>query len=119
MVERADVITIESPPSAETGQVKRKADASSEELSLPCKKAALSATQRDNIGAESVAPASSTQQVKLTKPERDALKLEKAKERELERQKREIERQKRDKERLKREEERLKKVITLSCKANL
>ena len=100
--------------SSDTIILKRKLDGSSEELSFPCKKIAISLANKLNGSDGSMTPiAPSMPQTKLTKAEREALKMEKAKERELERQKREQERQKREEEReqekQKREEERQKR----------
>ena len=103
--------------------LKRKLDGSSEELSFPCKKIAMSPPNKANGSDGSMTSTTpSVPQIKLTKAEREVLRMEKAKERELERQKREQERQKREEEReqekqkreeerQKREEERLKKVF--------
>lgn len=101
--------------SSDTAILKRKLDGSSEELSFPCKKIAMSPQNKSNCPDGSITSTTpSVPQIKLTKTEREVLKMEKSKERELERLKREQERRMREEEReqekQKREEERLKKV---------
>jgi hypothetical protein len=111
------LMNIDPMPMNDASILKRKLDGSSEELSFPCKKIAASPVEKLNVSEVSMATMTPTKTVptqpKLTKAERDALKLEKAKEREVERQKREQEKQKREEEKSKREEERLKKVTYL------
>lgn len=87
---------------------KRKLDGSAEESLFPCKKVLVSAPT--DVGS-SEATNISVPQVKLTKAEREMLKLKKSEERERERLKREQERQRREEEKLQREEERQKKVL--------
>jgi hypothetical protein len=111
---------IEPISTNDTSVLKRRLDASNEELSFPCKKIAVSPVEKLSVPDVTTLPTpmkTATIQPKLTKAERDALKMEKAKEREAERQKKEQERQKREEERLKKEEERLRKVLssTTSC----
>ena len=108
---------------SDTNILKRKLDGLSEELSFPCKKIAVTPPNKSNgLDISMTHTTLSVPQIKLTKAEREVLKMEKAKEREMERQKREQERQKREEEReqekqkreeerQKREEERLKKVL--------
>jgi hypothetical protein len=104
------LINIDPITTGDTSILKRKLDGSSEELSFPCKKIAGSPVEKLNVPDVSMTMMTPTKaapaQPKLTKAERDALKMEKAKEREVERQKKEQEKQKR-------EEERLKKVMYL------
>ena len=106
MDECDNVININPSPSTD---LKRKVDGSLEELIFPCKKIAISQVHKSN-SPEDATTSSAVAQVKLTKAEREVLKMEKAREREMERQKRELERQTREEEKHKREEERLKKV---------
>jgi len=99
-----------------SNELKRKLDGSIEELSFPCKKAGVSPITITKvngvIGEELMTPTkngTSLTQVKLSKAEKEALKLEKAREREAERLRREQEKLKREEEKQKREEERQKK----------
>jgi hypothetical protein len=104
----------------DTHLLKRKLDGSSEELSFPCKKIAISPAHKSNPPDVSTTPTTTSElQIKLNKAEREAVKAEKAKERKIERQKREQEKQKREEERQKREEERLKKVRLVICQINV
>jgi len=120
MDECDNVVNIDT--STDQTVLKRKLDGNSDELSFPCKKVAMApipklpSPEGTTIPPASVAAAATSPttnagtQVKLTKAEREWFKMEKAKEREAERQKREEEKQKREEEKQKREEERAKKV---------
>jgi len=79
---------------------------------FPVKKVAMVIPVKSNVPSpipENTKTAKSPQP-KANREEREALKVEKAKEKELERQKKEHEKQKREEERLKREEEKMKRV---------
>ena len=109
-------MNIDTSPSTE---LKRKLDGSEDDLSFPCKKTSVSPISIKVNGdvEESMTPSKNGTgiQVKLSKAEKEALRVEKAKEREAERLKKEQERVKREEEKRKREEERLKKVSCLMC----
>lgn len=108
MDECDNIVNIDPHQVQDVAPLKRKLDESAE-LSMPSKKVAVltaSTSGTQDMSATCAAPS----QVKLTKAERDALKLEKEKEREMERQRRDLARQQKEEERLKREEERIKKV---------
>ena len=122
-------VNIETSLSADQTVLKRKLDANSDELSFPCKKVVMAPIPKvPSQGATTTPTAANTMieiQAKLTKAEREWLKMEKAKgreaerlKREEERGKREEERQKREKERREREEERFRKVYTPSFGVN-
>ena len=108
--------------------LKRKLDDTSDELSFPCKKVAMSPVKSTTPDLYVAVTTPTSAAPKLSKADRDAQKVEKAKERELERQKKEQEKlrreeekrrkdeekqrreQEREEEKQKREEDRLKKV---------
>ena len=90
---------------------KRKLDRSAEESLFPCKKVLVSAPTNAGSSEAPVPTNISVPQVKLTKEEREMLKLKKSEERERDRLKKEQERQRRDEEKLRRDEERQKKVL--------
>jgi predicted ribosome quality control (RQC) complex YloA/Tae2 family protein len=117
MDECDNIVNIDPSQLLDTTLLKRKLDSSSDELSLPSKKVAVLLTSES--GTQDVSATGATPlQVKLTRAERDALKLEKVREREIERQRRDLERQRREEEKLKREEERLKKVPSCVYRIN-
>jgi chromatin assembly factor 1 subunit A len=97
-----------SPPSDDTATLKRKSEGHSEELSFPCKKVAVVLVPKIASADLSSYKSMASQQQKLTKDEREALKLEKTMEKEIKRQKREQEELIREQKRLKREEEKQK-----------
>ena len=67
---------------ADTTILKRKLDRSSEELSFPCKKIAMSPPSKSNgLDVSMTHTIPSVPQIKLTKAECEALKMEKSKER--------------------------------------
>lgn len=117
MGECDNLVNIEASPANDPTVLKRKLDGSSGEFSFPCKKiAVLPKSNSSDILTTPLTP--SALQVKLTKAEREAMRMEKAKERDMERQKREQERTKREEEKQKREEERMKKVCDVEYQTN-
>jgi hypothetical protein len=118
MDEYDNLTNIDRSPSSDTSVLKRKLDGSTDELTFPCKRVAVSPAEKTTILDVSTLDVTTTPTksgltpVKLNKAEREWLKTEKIKEREMERQKREAEKLKREEERVKREEKRLKKVAT-------
>jgi len=115
MDENDNRMNIDASPLSDATLQKRKLDGSSEELSFPCKKLAVTpAPAKTNPSDIRMTPTkSSMPQVKLSKAEREALKLLKAQERETERLKREEERLRREQEKQRREEQKQKKVVNL------
>jgi len=121
MDECTDITNIDPTPSNDSTPLKRKLDSSSlEELPFPCKKVVISPIPKllssdvlpvQTITSTQPAHSAATEngagnQIKLSKVEREWLKAEKAKEKELERIKRD---QEKEQEKLKREQDRLKK----------
>ena len=108
--------------------LKRKLDGTSDELSFPCKKVAMSPVKPNMPDPHAAATTPTSAAPKLSKADKDVQKAEKAKERELERQKKDQDKlrreeekrrkdeekqrreQEREEEKQKREEDRLKKV---------
>ncbi len=89
--------------------LKRKLDDTSDELSFPCKKVAMSPVKSTTPDLYVAVTTPTSAAPKLSKADRDAQKVEKAKERELERQKKEQEKLRREEEKRRKDEEKRRK----------